>query len=144
MSRHFCIRLIQKLLRIFFFRCFKNRLILILLDSWNLTTYNQSRTIQLEDHISGIAFLAPKRNKSLLLMHKFKTVTKSRPPFLENKLAFFQKKLFLSFTLYDNLIRLQFWYKTVCNFQSMKSSVELKSLFSKIFSYITWFVISPD
>ena len=33
---------------------------------------------------------------------------------------------------------------TVCNFQYMKSSVELNNLFSKFFCYITWFVISPD
>ena len=32
---------------------------------------------------------------------------------------------------------------TVCNFQSMKSPVELNSLLSKFFCYITWFVISP-
>ena len=32
----------------------------------------------------------------------------------------------------------------VCNFQSMKSLVELNSLLSKFFCYITWFVISPD
>ena len=32
---------------------------------------------------------------------------------------------------------------TVCNFQSMKSPLELNSLFSKFFCYITWF-ISPD
>ena len=35
-------------------------------------------------------------------------------------------------------------YSTVCNFQSMKSPVELNSLLSKFFCYITWFVISPD
>ena len=33
---------------------------------------------------------------------------------------------------------------TVCNFQSMKTPVELNSLLSKFFCYITWFVISPD
>ena len=33
---------------------------------------------------------------------------------------------------------------SVCNFQSMKSPVELNSLLSKFFRYITWFVISPD
>ena len=33
---------------------------------------------------------------------------------------------------------------TVCNFQSMKSPVELNSLLSEFFCYITWFVISPD
>ena len=33
---------------------------------------------------------------------------------------------------------------SVCNFQSMKSPVELNSLLSKFFCYITWFVISPD
>ena len=54
----------------------KNRLILILLDSRNLTTYNQPTTLkqvnipfQLEDHISGIAFSVPKRNKSLLCIN---------------------------------------------------------------------------
>ena len=34
--------------------------------------------------------------------------------------------------------------RSVCNFQSMKSPVELNSLLSKFFCYITWFVISPD
>ena len=38
----------------------------------------------------------------------------------------------------------EFQYISVCNFQSMKSPVELNSLFSKFFCYITWFVISPD
>ena len=33
---------------------------------------------------------------------------------------------------------------SVCNFQSMKSPVELNSLLSKLFCYITWFVISSD
>ena len=33
---------------------------------------------------------------------------------------------------------------TVCNFQSMKTPVELNSLLSKFFCYTTWFVISPD
>ena len=33
---------------------------------------------------------------------------------------------------------------TVCNFQSMKTPVELDSLLSKFFCYITWFVISAD
>ena len=73
MWRHLCIRLIQKLLRIFFFRGLKSRLILIRLDSSNLTTYNQPAKLkqvnaqfQLEDHISQTALLVPKRNKSLL------------------------------------------------------------------------------
>ena len=35
-------------------------------------------------------------------------------------------------------------YISVCDFQSMKSPVELESLFSKFFCYITWLVISPD
>ena len=30
-------------------------------------------------------------------------------------------------------------HMTVCNFQSMKSLVELNSLFLKLFRYITWF-----
>ena len=30
------------------------------------------------------------------------------------------------------------------NFQSMKSPLELKSFFSKLFCYITWLVVSPD
>ena len=33
---------------------------------------------------------------------------------------------------------------SVYNFQSMKTPVELNSLLSKFFCYITWFVISPD
>ena len=64
---------IKKLLQIFFFQGFKSQLILILLDSRNVTTYNQSAILkgvntqfQLEGHISGIAFLAPKRNYPLL------------------------------------------------------------------------------
>ena len=32
---------------------------------------------------------------------------------------------------------------SVCNFQSVKRPVELNSLSSKVFCYITWFVISP-
>ena len=32
----------------------------------------------------------------------------------------------------------------VCNFQPMKSPMELNSLFSKLFCYITCFVLSPD
>ena len=32
-------------------------------------------------------------------------------------------------------------YITTCNFKSMKSFVDLNSLFSKIFCYITWYVI---
>ena len=62
----------QKTTLIFFFLGFRNHSILILLDSRNLTTYNQSTILkrvntqfQLEDHISGTAFLTPKRNKSL-------------------------------------------------------------------------------
>ena len=35
------------------------------------------------------------------------------------------------------------WSNAVCNFQSMKSPVELNSLFSTFFRYITWFVILP-
>ena len=33
---------------------------------------------------------------------------------------------------------------TVCNFQSIKSPMELYSFLSKLFCYITWLVISPD
>ena len=72
MLQHLCARLIEKQLHIFFFQGFKNRLILILLDSGNWTMHNQSTVLkradtqfQLEDHISEIVFLAPKRNKSL-------------------------------------------------------------------------------
>ena len=54
-----------------------------------------------------------------------------------------------------NLISIKKWFKrlchnficfiiTVCNFQSMKTTVELNSLSSKFFCCITWFVISPD
>ena len=76
MSRYLCIRLIHKLLQIFFFQGFKNRHILILLVSRYLTTYNQPTTLklvntqfQLENRISGIAFLVPKKNKSLLCIN---------------------------------------------------------------------------
>ena len=34
--------------------------------------------------------------------------------------------------------------RSVCNFQSTKSPVELNSLLPKFFCYITWLVISPD
>ena len=50
---------------------------------------------------------------------------------------------------YTNIMRILFSKKSefqsnsVCNFQSMKSPVELNSLFSEFFCYITWFVISP-
>ena len=37
-----------------------------------------------------------------------------------------------------------FFMFSVCNFQSMKSPVELNSPLLKFFCYITWFVISPD
>ena len=37
-----------------------------------------------------------------------------------------------------------FFMFSVCNFQSMKSPVELSSPLLKFFCYITWFVISPD
>ena len=54
----------------------KNCLILIVLDLRNLTTYNHATILkrvntqfQLKDHISGIAFLAPKINKSLLCIN---------------------------------------------------------------------------
>ena len=33
---------------------------------------------------------------------------------------------------------------SVCNFQAMKSPMELNSLLSKFFCYITWLVISPE
>ena len=46
--------------------------------------------------------------KQITTMQKFKAITKSRLLFLENKLAFFQRKLFPSNRPYDNLIRLQF------------------------------------
>ena len=66
----------QKTAQKSFFQGFKNHFILILLDSWNLITYKQSTKLkrvntqfQLDDHISGIAFLPPKRNKSLLCIN---------------------------------------------------------------------------
>ena len=34
--------------------------------------------------------------------------------------------------------------RSVCNFQSMKSPVELNSLFSKFFGFITWFDMTVD
>ena len=42
------------------------------------------------------------------------------------------------------LMRVDLFNSTVCNFQSMKSPLELNSLFSKFFCYITWFVTLPD
>ena len=72
----FMYKVSQKLLWTFFFRFSENCLILILLDSRNLTTYNQPTTLKrvntqfkLGDHISGIAFLVKKRNKSLLCIN---------------------------------------------------------------------------
>ena len=44
--------------------------------------------------------------KQITTMHKFKTIKKSRLLFLDNDLR--KRKLFLSISLYDNLIRLQF------------------------------------
>ena len=40
--------------------------------------------------------------------------------------------------------RRNFLLRSVCNFQSMKSPMEVNSLLSKFFCYITWFVIPPD
>ena len=46
----------------------------------------------------------------------------------------------------QDVLKTKYVFKTfsVCNFQSMKTPVELNSLLSKFFCYITWFVISPD
>ena len=52
--------------------------------------------------------------------------------------------------IFEELLQYRFTKKhiysanTVCNFESMKSPMELNNLFSKLFCYITWFVISPD
>ena len=69
-------KVIKNLLLMFFFQDFKNRIIFTQLDSRNWTIYNQSTILklvntqfQLEDHISVIAFLSPKRNKSLLCIN---------------------------------------------------------------------------
>ena len=53
------------------------------------------------------------------------------------------QKLYFHILIPHRMIRLNS-DKSVCNFQSMKSLVELNSLFSKLFCYITWFSISPD
>ena len=53
------------------------------------------------------SFLSSKE-KQITNMHKFRTITKLRLPFLEMDLECFQRELFLSIRLYDNLIRLQF------------------------------------
>ena len=45
--------------------------------------------------------------KQIITIHKFKAITKSKLVFLENKLTFFKRELFLSIKLYDNLIHLQ-------------------------------------
>ena len=41
-------------------------------------------------------------------------------------------------------VNLRWNHITVCNFESMETPVELNSLLSKFFCYITWSVISPD
>ena len=71
MLRHLCIRLIKKLLQIFFFQGLKNGLIFTQLDPRNYTRYNQSTILkrvntqfQLEDYISVTDLLVPKKNKS--------------------------------------------------------------------------------
>ena len=53
----------------------------------------------------------------------------------------FFKELYFFYRISSNKCRAS---NTVCNFQSMKSPVELNSLLSKFFCYITWYVISPD
>ena len=63
---------------------------------------------QLEDHISRIAFLAPKK-KQITIMHKLIiAITQLKLLFLENVLTFFLRELFLFVRLYENLICLQF------------------------------------
>ena len=69
--------------------------------------------------------------------------------------GFFFLRILKDITFCEDLI-LRIWPKfakfaksvmdefTVCNFQSMKSPLELSSLFSKFLCYFTWFVISPD
>ena len=39
-------------------------------------------------------------------------------------------------------IKIPYINYTACNFQSMKSFMDLNSLFSKFFCYITWFIIT--
>ena len=95
MSRHLCIRLIQKLLQIFFFQGFKNRL------NFYPTKFSELNYVQPTDKIKtskysisirGLyiwnSFLSSEE-KQITPMHKFKNITKSRLLFLENDLAFF-------------------------------------------------------
>ena len=60
--------------------------------------------------------------------------------------VFFSVKFmkFLRTPILKNICERLLLTKRVCNFQSMKTPVELNSLLSKFFCYITWFVISPD
>ena len=50
----------------------------------------------------------------------------------------------LIFKLQQEILKFNDICMTVCNFQSMRSPVELNGLLSKFFCYITWFVISPN
>ena len=57
---------------------------------------------------------------------------------------YFEVCLPLSFGFFVGKCYLLPFLLTVCNIQSMKTPVELNSLLSKFFCFITWFVISPD
>ena len=115
MSQHLCIMLIKKLLRIFFFESSKYRLILILLDSQNLTKYNQSTKLkwlntlfELEGHPHIWNSFLSSEEKEITTMHKFKAIIKSRLLFLENELAFLKRELSLFIRICDNILHLQF------------------------------------
>ena len=53
------------------------------------------------------------------------------------------EKVTVNSKYYHDGVKIVFSTHAVCNFQSIKSSVELNSLLLKFF-YITWLVISPD
>ena len=65
--------------------------------------------------------------------------------FMIFRLLFFHKKSEINRTFSAAAVLLHYYNtSTVCNFQSMKSPVEMNSFLSKFFCYATWFVISPD
>ena len=78
MIQHLCIKLIKKLLRMFFFQDFKNHL-----NNQSTILKRANTQFQLEDYISAM------EDTQITTMHKFKAITKSRLLFLENEITFF-------------------------------------------------------
>ena len=93
MSRHLRIRLIKKLLQIFFFsqelsHSYRTRFTELnyVQPCHNIKTSKYSISIK-RPYIWNS--LLSSEDKQITTMHKFKAITKSRLLFLENKLAFF-------------------------------------------------------